>query len=170
MQQQIFNQLEFLGNDFHPDAHACRLKLSVATVGLGAESTMRCPWRIADELEKYVQKHEQVSSSCRLTTEEELLLLQMCNPDGNEKISLDLMNRKAFVSAVTSLGKLPQDKTLTVQLGKEKPPVVENFDFGADFTIIENPKKTMTSAKFFGAAYTRPENVCVLVLSNCLLT
>jgi len=51
LQQQIFNQLEFLGNDFHPDAHACRLKLSVVTVGLGAESTMKCPWSIAEELE-----------------------------------------------------------------------------------------------------------------------
>jgi hypothetical protein len=42
-QQQIINQLEFLGHDYHPDAHASRLKLSVLTVGLGEESTMKCP-------------------------------------------------------------------------------------------------------------------------------
>ena len=30
-EQQIYDQLEFLGNDFHPDAHACRLKLSAVT-------------------------------------------------------------------------------------------------------------------------------------------
>ena len=158
-QQQIFNQLEFLGNDFHPDAHACRLKLSVVTVGLGEDSTMKCPWSIAEELEKYIKKHVYVASACRLTTEEELLLLELCGAESRERLSLTLLNRKAFVAAVTSLSTLPKDKTLTVQLGKEKPPTVENFDFGADYTIIENPKKTMTSAKFFGAAYARPENV-----------
>jgi hypothetical protein len=158
-QQQIFNQLEFLGNDYHPDAHACRLKLSVTTVGLGAESTMKCPWSIAEELEEYTKKHGHVSSACRLSTEEELLLLQLCGHENQERLSLTLLNRKAFVAAVSTLASLPQDKTLTVQLGKEKPPKIENFDFGADYTIIENPKKTMTSAKFFGAAYSRPENV-----------
>ena len=44
---QIFNQLEFLGNDFHPDAHACRLKLSAVTVGLGDDS-MKCPWSVQE--------------------------------------------------------------------------------------------------------------------------
>jgi hypothetical protein len=158
-QQQIFNQLEFLGTDFHPDAHACRLKLSVVTVGLGAESTMKCPWSIKEELVEYTKKHEFVSSACRLTTEEEMLLLQLCNVGTQDRLPLILLNRKAFVAAVTSLASLPREKKLTVQLGKEKPPSIENFDFGADYTIIENPKKTMTSAKFFGAAYTRPENV-----------
>ena len=157
-EQQIFNQLEFLGNDFHPDAHACRLKLSVVTVGLGADSTMRCPWSITEEMEEYVKKHGYVSSACRLTTEEEMLLLQLCSPNAQGRLSLILLNRKAFVGAVRSLGTLAQDKTLSVKLGKEKPPVVENFDFGADYTIIENPKKTMVSAKLFGAAYSRPED------------
>jgi hypothetical protein len=30
---------------------------------------------------------------------------------------------------------------------------------GPDTTIIDNPKKTMISAKLFGAAYSRPEEV-----------
>ena len=157
-EQQIFNQLEFLGNDFHPDAHACRLKLSVVTVGLGADSTMKCPWSITEEMEEYVKKHGFVSSACRLTTEEEMLLLQLCSPNAQGRLSLTLLNRKAFVGAVRSLGALADDKTLSVKLGKEKPPTVENFDFGADYTIIENPKKTMVSAKLFGAAYSRPED------------
>ena len=157
-EQQIFNQLEFLGNDFHPDAHACRLKLSVVTVGLGAESKMKCPWSIAEEMEAYTKKHGFVSSPCRLTTEEEMLLLQLCSPDSQSRLPLTLLNRKAFVGAVRTLATLPKDKTMTIRLGKEKPPVVENFDFGADYTIMENPKKTMVSAKFFGAAYSRPED------------
>ena len=157
-EQQIFNQLEFLGNDCHPDAHACRLKLSVVTVGLGAGSTMKCPWSITEEMEDYVKKHAHVSASCRLTMEEEMLLLQLCTPGPQGRLPLTLLNRKAFVAAVSSLSDLPKDKTLTIKLGKEKPPSVENFDFGADYTIIENPKKQMVSAKFFGAAYSRPED------------
>lgn len=49
-QAQIFNQLEFLGNDNHPDAHACRLKLSATTVGLGDSSAMKCPWSVFEEM------------------------------------------------------------------------------------------------------------------------
>jgi len=124
---------------------------------------MKCPWSITEELEKYTQKHGYVSSACRLSTEEEMLLLELCGAESRERLSLTLLNRKAFVGAVTSLSTLPKDKTLTVQLGKEKPPVIENFDFGADYTIIENPRKTMTSAKFFGGAYARPENVSIPV-------
>ena len=61
---QIFNQLEFLGNDNHPDAHACRLKLSAVTVGLG-ESAMKCPWSVYEEMMEYVRKYDYVSSACR---------------------------------------------------------------------------------------------------------
>jgi len=156
-EQQIFNQLEFLGNDFHPDAHACRLKLSVVTVGLGADSKMKCPWSVNAEMEEYVKKHIFVSSACRLTTEEEMLLLQLCSPDARGRLSLTLLNRKAFVTAVMSLASLPKDKTLTVKLGVEKPPVVENMDTGLDKTIFMNHKKLMVSSKLFGAAYSRPE-------------
>jgi hypothetical protein len=120
---------------------------------------MKCPWSIAEEMESYTRKHGFVSSACRLTTEEEMLLLQLCCPNNTDRLSLSLLNRKAFVGAVTSLATLPADKTLSVKLGKEKPPIFENFDFGADFTILENPKKTMMSAKLFGAAYNRPEEV-----------
>jgi hypothetical protein len=126
---------------------------------------MKCPWSIEEEMEAYTKKHGYVSSACRLTTEEEMLLLQLCSPDERGRLSLTLLNRKAFVGAVTSLATLPKDKTLTVKLGKEKPPVIENFDFGADYTIIENPKKTMVSAKFL-SKYSRPQDVSTLFLSN----
>lgn len=133
------------------------------TLGLGVESTMKCPWSVTEEMEAYVKKHSFVSSACRLTTEEEMLILEMCSSDTRGKLSLILLNRKAFVAAVTTLGTLPKDKTLTVKLGREKPPVVENFDFGADYTIIENPKKSMVSAKLFGAVYNRPEDVSLFL-------
>jgi hypothetical protein len=158
-EKQIFDQLEFLGNDYHPDAHACRLKLSVVTVGLGGDDSMKCPWSVAEEMSEYCKKHPYVSSACRLTTEEELLLLQLCTPTARERLSLALLNRKAYVTAVSSLAKLPPDKSLTVKLGTEQMPSFENFDAVIDNTIIDNPKKTMISSKLFGAAYSRPEEV-----------
>jgi hypothetical protein len=115
-----------------------------------------------EEMEAYVRKHSYVSSACRLTAEEEMLIIQMCSSEDGRRLPLLLLNRKAFVTAVMALSTLPKDKTLTVKLGKEKPPLIENFDFGADYTILENPKKTMVSAKFFGAAYSRPEEVSVV--------
>lgn len=120
---------------------------------------MKCPWSVPEEMEEYAKKHGYVSSACRLTTEEEMLLLQLCSPDSRGRLSLTLLNRKAFVTAVSSLSTLPKDKTLTVKLGTERPPVFENFDIGPDNTIIDNPKKTLISSKLFGAAYTRPEEV-----------
>jgi hypothetical protein len=169
LQRQIFNQLEFLGNDYHPDAHACRLKLSVVTVGLGGDGSMTCPWSVAEEMEQYCKKHPYVSSACRLSVEEELLLLQLCSPDARDRLSLALLNRKAYISAVRSLGNLPPDKSLSVKLGGEKTPKFENFDAGADMTILTNPKKTMLTSKLFGAAYSRPEEVRVLLFDGSLL-
>lgn len=118
---------------------------------------MLCPWSVAEEMEEYAKKHVHVSSACRLTTEEEMLLLQLCKPDARGRLSLILLNRKAFVTAVSSLSTLPDGKSLTVKLGTERPPTVDNFDRGPDTTIIDNPKKTMISSKLFGAAYSRPE-------------
>ncbi len=120
---------------------------------------MKCPWSVAEEMEEYVKKHAFVSSACRLTTEEEMLLLQLCSPDARGRLSLTLLNRKAFVTAVSSLTTLPKDKSLTVKLGTERPPSIDNFDIGPDTTILDNPKKTMLTSKFFGAAYSRPEEV-----------
>ena len=129
---------------------------------------MKCPWSVAEEMEEYAKKHVFVSSACRLTTEEEMLILQLCKPNARGRLSLTLLNRKAFVTAVSSLATLPDNKSLTVKLGTERPPMIENFDRGPDMTIITNPKKTMISAKLFGAAYNRPEEVSILTF--CLVT
>ena len=68
------------GNDYHPDAHACRLKLSVVTVGLGGDGSMTCPWSVTEEMEEYCKKHPHASAACRLSAKEELLLLQLFAP------------------------------------------------------------------------------------------
>ncbi len=158
---QIFNQLEFLGNDFHPDAHACRLKLSAVTVGLG-DGSMKCPWSVQEEMKEYVVKHAHVSSACRLTTDEEMLLLQLCSAAMRSRLYPELINRKAFIKAVRTVGQIPQGEMVTVNLSLPPPPKFENFDVEQpDTTIVDNPKKTMITSKLFGAAYSRPEDASV---------
>jgi hypothetical protein len=149
--------LEFLGNDNHPDAHACRLKLSATTVGLGlGENSMRCPWDIRSELIEYVRKHSFVSSACRLSSSEEILLLKLAAGD---KLPLSLKNRKAFVTAVDHLSQLSHGDYATVKLGVQKVAPFHNFDSGPDETILRDPKNTMMGSKLFGSAYSRTDQV-----------
>jgi len=120
-------------------------------------------------IREYVKKYEFVSSACRLTTEEELLLLKMCTPSFGYRLPTELVNRNAYVSAVSNIGTLPVGKTLSVKVGIDKPPDIENFDSGADTSILDNPKNCMIGSKLFGAAYSRPEEVrmsCVLSVST----
>jgi hypothetical protein len=56
-------------------------------------------------------------------------MLQLCSPLRG-RLSLTLLNHKAFVTVVSSLATLPKDKTLTVELGDRGLPPIENFDMG----------------------------------------
>ena len=150
--------MEFLGNDYHPDAHACRLKLSAVTVGLG-EDAMTCPWSIYDELCHYIRKHEHVSSACRLTSDEEMLLIKLCDLDLDSQASVEILNRKAFVSGVGHLQEIPKDSSITVKFAAKHMPKFENFDVAPDQSILLDPKNSNVGAKIFGAAYSRPDVV-----------
>ena len=57
--------------DKHPDAHACRLKISL--VMLDAPVTL--PWDLTSELAGYIAKLGHVSANCRLAHDDELALL-----------------------------------------------------------------------------------------------
>jgi hypothetical protein len=82
-ESQIFAQFALLKDDNHPDAHACRLKISLAT--LASREAMECEWsvipppkrlrltewgrNIEDEMSAYISKYAMVSACCRLTAE-----------------------------------------------------------------------------------------------------
>jgi hypothetical protein len=68
----IFAALKFASDDHHPDAHACRLKVSLVTIDCGA----RLPWDLTTEAAKYVSKLGAVAATCLLAPEEELQLLE----------------------------------------------------------------------------------------------
>jgi len=90
-EQQIWGLLGEFKADCDPNAHACRLRLSMVT-----ECTyMRCPWDNAVELSMYLKKLSHISSGCRLSHEEELHILNSLSG-----LSTDLANRKKHVKAL----------------------------------------------------------------------
>jgi hypothetical protein len=58
-------------DDKHPDAHAVRLRLALVCYECGEE----VPWKVEDDLSGYITKYGHVSTVCRLSVEDEQLLL-----------------------------------------------------------------------------------------------
>ncbi len=48
----IFRKLSRTTDDAHPDAHACRLKIALATM----DSPMGLPWDLTTEASKFINK------------------------------------------------------------------------------------------------------------------
>jgi hypothetical protein len=70
----VFGQLARAADDFHPDAHACRLRATLAVLHSDNEQ----PWQTHVELDQYLAKLPHVSAQCRLALEDELALLYHC--------------------------------------------------------------------------------------------
>ena len=71
-ESQILGEMHLVCDDTTPDAHACRLKLSLVT----ADSSMPAlPWDALHELRAYLKKRVLVSAACRLSGYEEYSLL-----------------------------------------------------------------------------------------------
>ena len=59
---QVFNRLSATVDDAHPDAHACRLKVSLATM----EAPMPSPWDLTIEAAKFINKVAHVSATTQI--------------------------------------------------------------------------------------------------------
>ena len=75
----IWRNLCAAAHDFHPDAHAVRMKLSLVTIDSG--STL--PWNLTAEAARYIMKMSHISAECRISRGEELQILT------NDSIVLD---------------------------------------------------------------------------------
>jgi hypothetical protein len=60
--------------DYHPDADACRLKISLVLM----DSPISVPWDLTACMQRYIVKLAHVSANCRLSHDEELILLKHC--------------------------------------------------------------------------------------------
>ncbi len=68
----IFTKLSRTIDDAHPDAHACRLKISLATM----DSPMGLPWDLTTEASKFINKVAHVSATTQIEYAEEMQLLE----------------------------------------------------------------------------------------------
>lgn len=160
-EQQIFDQLEFLGTDWHPNAAAVRLKLYFAT--MGCQDVMPYPYDLRDEMAAYVGRRYLVSASCRLTLEEEwelfhIILTKEPYRDTGLEGYLHLKNRHALLRAGRAGGGLMPviyDENIVTDLVQ--------YDRFVDRTIMDVSKskmgmKTLKSV-VGGISYTRPDDM-----------
>jgi hypothetical protein len=73
-ERQIVSMLGQANKDHHPDAHACRLHVSLCAMHTPLEALL--PWDTAAELRAYVRKRDHVGIRCRLAADDELALLE----------------------------------------------------------------------------------------------
>ena len=100
-EQQIWDSLGAVVHNRHPDACACRLRLSLLT--MGCEATMRCPWDVRADVALYIESRVHVSAACRLTREDEWELLSLCRGS----LTLHMSNRMHFLQALISTPEAP---------------------------------------------------------------
>ena len=106
----FFGALKLANDDWHPDAHAIRLKTSLMTV----DSGVKAPWDITIQLARHSVKLDRVSANCRLTDEEELQLLNtehVVTSEKSENFNFEIhdhysmalvSNRKVALDAIVS--------------------------------------------------------------------
>jgi len=185
-QAQIFEQLEYLGVDLNPNAHACRLKLSLATMASGS---MRPPWSPQREMEQYLVKYAQVFSSCRLTEREEIRLLESFDfaaerhaihietggsttgsavLEGRASMAQENLhlidNRLRFLRAVEKArgvhrgtpGSEPPQWLEPFQLSVTPPPDALDFDMIVDVTALQRDSETGWLKALAAVSYKRP--------------
>ncbi|KAG6968861.1 hypothetical protein JG688_00005595 [Phytophthora aleatoria] len=90
-EKRVFDQLAKTLDDRHPNACACRIRLSLGI----AYSDNKAPWKVSGELHDYVTTSGHVDASCKLTLEEEKEALAHCH----QRSSL-LLLRKEFCDHV----------------------------------------------------------------------
>ena len=70
--ERILRNFSAASTDWHPDAHACRLKISSVII----DSGNTFPWDLTNECARYAVKIDRVSTACRLSPRDELQLLE----------------------------------------------------------------------------------------------
>eukprot|EP00755_Sulcionema_specki_P005608 Sspe_Gene.33212::Locus_16237_Transcript_1_1_Confidence_1.000_Length_12018::g.33212::m.33212 len=77
-EENVFNAIGQIV-DVHPEAHACRCRISLQTV----DSPLELEWYVPKEAYHYLVKKSKISATCRLNQAEELLLMTLV--DSTEK-------------------------------------------------------------------------------------
>ena len=142
----IFQRFAGTNNDWHPDAHACRLKIALVTIDSGAPP----PWDLTIECARHIVKLDSVTSNCRLAPEEELQILEsdavVTSPDCpryDEKIHDDYsmalcFNRKYQLRAQMEvrMSGSPHSAGITTECRVPPRKLLSNWPYYQDNTVF----------------------------------
>jgi hypothetical protein len=143
---QIIERLSVVSSDMHPDAIACRLKLSLACNLTPA----RMPWNSRVDIVHYAHVRMKVSAICRLSMDEELLLLERAADEEN----VTICNRKSFLYAAR------EAEGARITTAVCYPPVAagleKHFDRNQDYSCTGKQSIASLRASVGSIRYKRP--------------
>jgi hypothetical protein len=134
---QIWELLEWTNDDMHPDASACRLKISIATGA--SRSQMPVPWNEREEYMKYLDHISLISCDCRLQLHEEEIFL-----DEVDQKDLSVQNRRSVLKLLRSKDVTSESTVVSISYPTSK---LESFD-----TVVDDSCLKVTSTMIEGGS------------------
>ena len=162
-EKQIYDVIGTIKDDFHPDVHACRLKLYFVTYG--CSDVMPYQFAVDNELVGYVTKIRLVSSYCKLSPDEEIFLTAHVPM---EEMGLNLCNRERLIRASFNLSfdtysKKANNRIFTAEYPRPVELSGESLSYTEplDLNMLDTEKEKMSSflKKLTFGQYNRPETV-----------
>ena len=109
-----------------------------------ADSALRCQWSVREQLEGYYERFEYLSAVCRLTFDEERVLLDMMP---RKHMSVTLSNRVMFLQAIE------RGQTVYTANLPQRPTLEGEYDLVVDRSVTDEMAFKST---FLTTSYTRP--------------
>jgi hypothetical protein len=143
----IFSTLRTVKDDQSPDAHACRLKISLVMKESGTDE-VKLPWEMGTEYYQYLFKEHAISAACKLTPPEELRVLEVCGL--GDPPNYKLVTRKNILKTYLHGGE-------TVQVFyPNRPDLSKEFDGLVDKACIQPGGWDSLVSSFSSISYKKP--------------
>ncbi len=159
---------DLVGHHTLPDGHAFRLRMNIVSL-LAMHADYQCKWDLEEQLVNYISKLGSISSTCRLSAQQELQLIQAIPPASKrenlftkvlETLSLKEKKAKEMVVPIRSvyLSSVLAGKTTMNVLLPERAPLQDQFDMVVDKSCLI-PHDDSFFSKFSKVSYKRPVEV-----------
>ena len=159
-EQQIYDLISKIPDCLLADLFACRLKLYFVTYG--CSEIMPYPFDIEEDILEYITHYKFVSSTCRLTIDEEMFIISRI-PEKSPKRTIAFLNREKILRASFDLTfeyfspKL-QVKNITPIYPKATPlPTYNSEPLDLELINIDKPHFKSMLQKLSFAKYHRPD-------------
>jgi hypothetical protein len=131
--EQILGCLRQTLSDVHPDAHACRVKISLAL----ADCPSGLPWDLVNEAGLYFEKLRHVSASCRISHEDENRLIQTVKSFQQIK--------KIILTSLERFGREHVRNWISIQTNQQPSSEKGKKDAEGFFDLIQDMVKAKTN-------------------------